>query len=85
MKAIGKSKQVYVSDIFPIQNGLKQGNALPPLLFIFALEYARSGWSRKTNRTGTEGTHQLLLQDDDNLFSRNVNVCPYIVTRLQES
>jgi hypothetical protein len=28
-----------VSDIFPIQNGLKQGDALMPLLFNFALEY----------------------------------------------
>jgi hypothetical protein len=29
-----------LSDMFPIQNGLKQGVALPPLLFNFALEYA---------------------------------------------
>jgi hypothetical protein len=28
------------SDKFPIQNGLKQGDALSPLLFNFALEYA---------------------------------------------
>jgi len=28
------------SDIFPIRNVLKQGDALPPLLFNFALEYA---------------------------------------------
>jgi hypothetical protein len=28
------------SDTFPIQNNLKQGNALPPLLFNSALEYA---------------------------------------------
>jgi hypothetical protein len=27
------------SDIFPIRNGLKQGDALSPLLFNFALEY----------------------------------------------
>jgi hypothetical protein len=27
-------------DKFPIQNGLKQGDALSPLLFNFALEYA---------------------------------------------
>jgi hypothetical protein len=30
----------YLSDNFPIQNGLKQGNALSPLLFNFVLEYA---------------------------------------------
>jgi hypothetical protein len=29
-----------LSDTFPIQNGLKQGNALLPLLFSFALDYA---------------------------------------------
>jgi len=28
------------SDKFPIRNGLKQGDALSPLLFNFALEYA---------------------------------------------
>jgi hypothetical protein len=31
----------HLSDNFPIQNGLKQGDALSPLLFNFALEYAR--------------------------------------------
>jgi hypothetical protein len=29
-----------LSDAFPIQNGLKYGDALLPLLFNFALEYA---------------------------------------------
>ena len=29
-----------VFDRFPIRNGLKQGDALSPLLFNFALEYA---------------------------------------------
>jgi hypothetical protein len=29
-----------LSDKFPIHNGLKQGDALSPLLFNFALEYA---------------------------------------------
>jgi hypothetical protein len=30
----------HLSDSFPIQNGLKEGDALSPLLFNFALEYA---------------------------------------------
>ena len=29
-----------LSDMFPIRNGLKQGDALSPSLFNFALEYA---------------------------------------------
>ena len=29
-----------LSEMFPIRNGLKQGDALSPLLFNFALEYA---------------------------------------------
>ena len=29
-----------LSDMFPIRNDLKQGDALTPLLFNFALEYA---------------------------------------------
>jgi hypothetical protein len=44
-----------LSDNFPIQNGLKQGDALSPLLFNFAL-----GRCRKT-KVGLKrnGTHQL--------------------------
>jgi hypothetical protein len=30
----------HLSDNFPVQNGLEQGDALSPLLFNFALEYA---------------------------------------------
>jgi hypothetical protein len=29
-----------LSDVFPVQNGLKQGDVLLPLLFNFVLEYA---------------------------------------------
>ena len=32
-----------LSEMFPIRNGLKQGDALSPLLFNFALEYASFG------------------------------------------
>jgi hypothetical protein len=34
----------YLSDIFPIKNGLKQRNTLPPLLFNFALDMLLGGF-----------------------------------------
>jgi hypothetical protein len=34
----------YQSDRFPIQNGLKQGDVISPLLFNFALEYTSRGF-----------------------------------------
>jgi hypothetical protein len=41
-------------DAFPIQNGLKQGDPLLPLVFNFALEYAIRKVKKKPGRIGIE-------------------------------
>jgi sorting nexin-29 len=69
---IGKHLSVVCS--FPIQNGLKQGGALSPLLFNFALRYA----VRKTqeNQVGLKhnGTHQILAYANDvNLLGDSID------------
>jgi hypothetical protein len=46
-----------LSDKFPIQNGLKQGDALSPLLFSFTLEYAISKVQESQACLELNGTH----------------------------
>jgi hypothetical protein len=64
----------HLSDSFPIQNGLKQGNALSPLLLKFALGHALRKIQENQVGLKLNGTHQLLAYADDvNLLGDNVD------------
>jgi hypothetical protein len=63
-----------MSDEFPIQNGLKQGNALLPLLSNFPLEYVII--KVQVNLAGLEPneTHELLVcADNVNILVENIH------------
>jgi hypothetical protein len=63
----------YFSASFPIQNVLKQGCDLSPLLFNFALEYAIRKVRESQVGLKLIGTHQLLACTDDmNLLGGNI-------------
>ena len=62
-----------MADRFSFRNGLKQGDALSPMLFNVALEYAIR--RVQVNRDGVKlnGTHQLLAYTNDvNILGRTI-------------
>ena len=63
-----------LSEMFPIRNGLKQGDALSPMLFNFALEYAIKRVQVNQDGLKLNGTHQLLAYADYvNILGGNVH------------
>ena len=61
--------------MFPIRNGLKQGDALSQLLFNFALEYTIRMVQVNQDGLKLNGTHQLLVYaDDGNMLGGSVRI-----------
>jgi hypothetical protein len=55
----------HLSDMFPIKNCLKQGDALSPVLFNFALGYAIRRVQINQGGLKLNGTHQLVVYGKD--------------------
>jgi hypothetical protein len=78
------------SDNFPIQNYLKQGDALTPIFFNFALECAIRNVQENQVLMKLNGTNQLLVYADDvnllgdiiNAKNRNTDTLIDLVRRL---
>jgi hypothetical protein len=73
----------HLSDKFPIQNGLIQGDTLMPLLLNFALEDAFMKIQENQVRRKLNGAHQLLVYADDvNLLGDKIDTIKKITETL---
>ena len=67
--------------IFSVQSGLKQGDALSPLLFNFALEYAIRRVQENRIALELNGKHLVFYADEANMLGENLQT----VRKMQKS
>ena len=66
--------------MFRIKNGLKQGDALSPLLFNFVLEYAIRRFKANQDELKSNGTSlSLVYADDVNILGGSVHTIKEII------
>jgi len=65
--------------MFPIMNGLKEGDALLPLLFNFVLKYAIKKVKANHKLLKFNGTHQVVIYAANvNLWGQSIHTISYI-------
>ena len=65
--------------MFPIKNGLKEGDALLSLLFNFALKYAIRKIKANHKLLKFNGTHRVVIYGDDvNLWGHSIHTVSFI-------